>query len=102
MDNLRRQMFILFSKIKIIFPLAAGLIILAGCQSDKIIHIPIRQQHSLVVNQKLPTKINPAQFYLCGNDCYPCHHSTNRWSGLNKKTIKKTHQIYRKHQGESK
>lgn len=44
--------------------------VLSGCQKVIYIHDPIITPVS--VNQKPATNHQPAQFYVCGNDQYPC------------------------------
>ena len=61
---------------------------LTGCQAH--IYMPFAHTGSFHVNQKLATQNHPAQFYLCGTNCYPCHAVTNRWSG-HSKTTKQNH-----------
>lgn len=55
---------------------------ITSCCNKKNIYISITQPGTLCVNERLETKTHPAQFYLCGNNCYPCHQVTNRWSGI--------------------
>lgn len=62
--------------------------LISGCQKN--IYIPTSSAGTMCVNERLATPTHPSQFYLCGNNCYPCHVVTNRWSGCYK-TTKKNH-----------
>ena len=64
--------------------------IMTGCQ--KTIFIPIKPSCQFRINQQLATESFPAQFYVCGNDCYPCQLSTQT---KNKKQQKSHLSIYK-------
>lgn len=53
--------------------------LIVSCQKN--ISIPIASLETTRVHESLATKSHPAEFYLCGNNFYPCYHVTNRWSG---------------------
>lgn len=75
------------TSIVIIFLLA--LLVLSGCQSEKIIHIPLVTDYSLRVNQKLATNNNPPEFYLCDYVWNSCSEATYRWSGEGERCTRK-------------
>jgi hypothetical protein len=62
------------------FVLIGGLF-LCGCQ--KTIYIQERQIRSIQVCEKLPSRVQPAQFYICGNAKYLCYQSHNRFTSSN-------------------
>ena len=72
-----------------IITMTAVLFLLAGCQSQKPIQIPMPLPYVLGVNQKAATNNQPSQFYVCGNREYPCQSVTDRWSGKKVKSFKK-------------
>src|SRR5579872_1379695 len=65
------------------------ILMMTGCQKN--IYFPIQPAGIFSVNEKLATPTQPAQFYLCGNNCYPCQKNSNRWSGHHKAVKKNVH-----------
>lgn len=66
-----------------------GLLVLSGCQSEKIIQIPLVTDYSLRVNQEFATENNPPEFYLCDYEWNSCSEVTYRWSGEGERLHKK-------------
>ncbi len=69
--------------------ISLGILILSGCQSEKIIHLAVVPCSSLKVNQKLATDTNPPEFYLCDSEWNSCSAITSRWSGEEEKYTRK-------------
>ncbi len=53
-------------------------IFLISCQKN--IYIPVVSPEAFHVNEKLASQTRPSQFYLCGDNCCPCHPISNKWS----------------------
>lgn len=75
------------SKNKVIM-IIIGLLLLAGCESEKITYISLNTKSALQVNQKLATAEQPSQFYLCNSENDSCNKFTDKWSGVVSKHIK--------------
>jgi hypothetical protein len=60
---------------------------LTACQVNKVIPISTSSINSLAVNQRHATRTHPAQFYLCGDDQYPCHAVLRDASRFTQKSI---------------
>jgi hypothetical protein len=80
--------------------LMIGVLVLAGCNSSKIIQITYAAEYPLEINEKNGTKVHPSYFYFSNVKECPCHLVTNKWSGEKvKKNIKtKKHLAIRKKQ----
>ena len=53
-------------------------IFLISCQKN--IDTPVTSSEAFHINERLASQTKPYQFYLCGNNSYPCHRISNRWS----------------------
>src|SRR3990167_11431091 len=51
--------------------------LITGCQQT--IWIPALKLPELRVNQQSETVAQPAKYYVCGNDQYPCRNVTHKW-----------------------
>jgi hypothetical protein len=64
-----------------IIPIVIGTFVLAGCQYEKTICVPMNSKYTFQVNQNIATTRHPSNFYLCGSRIIPYVVVTNRWSG---------------------